>query len=143
MEKEFISYESSIAMKQLGFDEPCFGYYVGLGDNKEDPFKLVQIQSGKGQFEWIDNVYHAPTFSQCFRWFREEYELFTQPNRTVDTPGVWYYFSIATKRTYVCEGSFSYEKAELACLNKLIEIVNDNLVKFEDHFMKDGTPSKQ
>jgi hypothetical protein len=57
------------------------------------------------------------------RWFREKYGLFTQPNRTIDTSGVWYYFSIATKRTDVCEGSFSYEEAELECLKKLIEIV--------------------
>jgi hypothetical protein len=27
MEKEFIPYELSLKMKQLGFDEPCFGYY--------------------------------------------------------------------------------------------------------------------
>jgi hypothetical protein len=28
MNKEFVPYQPSIDMKGLGFDEPCFGYYV-------------------------------------------------------------------------------------------------------------------
>ena len=28
MEKEFVTYEIALELKQLGFDEPCFGYYV-------------------------------------------------------------------------------------------------------------------
>ncbi len=28
MNKEFIPYEQALALKELGFDEPCFGYYV-------------------------------------------------------------------------------------------------------------------
>ena len=27
MEKEFIPYEQALALKELGFDEPCFGYF--------------------------------------------------------------------------------------------------------------------
>ena len=27
MEKEFVTYEIALALKELGFDEPCFGYY--------------------------------------------------------------------------------------------------------------------
>jgi hypothetical protein len=27
MTKEFVSYEEALALKELGFDEPCFGYY--------------------------------------------------------------------------------------------------------------------
>lgn len=28
MQKEFIPYEQALALKELGFDKPCFGYYV-------------------------------------------------------------------------------------------------------------------
>jgi hypothetical protein len=28
MEKDFIPYEESLALKELGFDEPCFGWEV-------------------------------------------------------------------------------------------------------------------
>ena len=27
MNKEFIPYDQALALKELGFDEPCFGYY--------------------------------------------------------------------------------------------------------------------
>ena len=127
MEKEFISYELSIAIKQLGFDEPCFGYYVGLGDNKEDPFKLVQIQSEKGQFEWIDNVYHAPTFSQAFKWFREKFELHSFIDCKWKNLGWEYELVDLNKMEKISPiGNYGYktpEEAELACLIKLIEIV--------------------
>ena len=28
MDKEFFPYEEALALKELGFDEPCFGYYL-------------------------------------------------------------------------------------------------------------------
>ena len=131
MKNEFIPYEQSLVLKELGFDESCFGYYVGLGDNKENLFKLVQIKSEKGQFEWIDNVYHAPTFSQAFRWFRENHFL----NCKIFRDGGWWigivhshededYSSPEDKFNTYDLGVFNtYEEAELACLIKLIEIV--------------------
>jgi hypothetical protein len=126
MEKEFIPYEQALALKELGFDEPCFGYYDIKDNNLRLFFDNLQDASCNSDLKY-DDFKHctAPTFSQAFRWFREKYGLFTQPNRTLDKEGVWYYFSIETKRTDVCEGSFSYEEAELACLIKLIEIVKN------------------
>jgi hypothetical protein len=124
MEQEFIPYEQALALKELGFDEPCFGYYISLGDNKENPFKLIEIQSEKGQFEWTDNVYYAPLYQQAFRWFRDKHELSS-----------WVYNSYMDKYFYTIlqngrivkanESVTTYEKAELACLIKLIEIVKN------------------
>jgi hypothetical protein len=115
MNKEFIPYEQALELKELGFDEPCFGYF----DNTQVKGWLFDTKIK------AETLLFAPTYSQAFRFFRDKYGLFTQPNRTIDTSGVWYYFSIATKRTDVCEGSFSYEEAELACLKKLIQIVKE------------------
>ncbi len=106
MDKEFVPYELALRMKKLGFDEPCF--------NASNILSYHQKSIG------------IPIYQQAFRWFREKYGLFTQPNITVDKKGIWYYFSIETKRTDVCEGSFSYEEAELHCLEKLIEIVEQS-----------------
>jgi hypothetical protein len=50
MDKEFIPHKLSFELKSIGFDEPCFGYHVGLGDNKETPFKFVEIKSEKNNF---------------------------------------------------------------------------------------------
>ena len=122
MIKEFAPYPESLELKELGFDKPCFGYYVGLGDNKEEPFKLVEIQSEKGQFEWIDNVYHAPTFSQAFRFFRENYPELDFGFAKIYNGTNNYHYHINLQWEFF-EGT--YEEAELECLRKLILIVKE------------------
>lgn len=126
---DFVPSEPALILKELGFDEPCFGYYVGLGDNKENPFKLVQIKSEKGQFEWIDNVCHAPTFSQAFRFFRKKYELHSFIDCKWKNIGWEYELVDLNKMEKIsCIGNYGYktpEEAELECLKKLIEIVKN------------------
>jgi len=76
MKEQFVTYEIAKKLKELGFDEPCFGYYVGLGDNKDDPFKLVEIKCEKGQFEHLaDNVFPAPLWQQAIDWLFEKYKI--------------------------------------------------------------------
>jgi hypothetical protein len=88
LKKEFIPYEQSLALKQLGFDESCFGYYVdgelrGINLGMEE---LGGVEPYYQRFGFhtlsnhdIDNpnkiVATAPTFSQAFRWFRDKYLL--------------------------------------------------------------------
>ena len=115
MNKEFVPYEQALQLKKLGFDEPCLGYY---GCHQA----FFWITKTEGYYDGgLDSVVPAPFYRQAFRWFREKYGLFVQPNRTVDIEGVWYYFLIDTKRMDVCGGSFSYEEAELECLKKCIK----------------------
>jgi hypothetical protein len=122
MEKLFVPKAQSIQLRELGFDEPCLAFYNG---------KFLDLDVWDWDYpvgekrKEIGECPQAPTFTQAFRWFREKYRLFVQPNRTVDSEGIWYYFSISSKRTDVCEGSFIYEEAELACLKRLILIVNN------------------
>lgn len=122
MEKEFVPFNESLELKELGFNEPCFGRFDGRGKNKG---KIWYEMPNTGQDSIPVGDVLAPTYSQCFRFFREKHGLFIQPNRTIDFEGIWYYFSIETKRTDICEGSFVYENAELACLKKLIQIVKN------------------
>ena len=59
MEKEFIPYEQALALKELGFDEPCFGYYVPLLDNTQElEIKLIQTNGNK--------IVIAPLYQQAF-----------------------------------------------------------------------------
>lgn len=134
LKEDFTPPEQAAELKELLFDEPCFGYYVGLGDNKEEPYKLVMIHSSKGQFEGADNAFHAPTFSQAFRWFKKKYKIIsvigfyndgeewedTEYNVTISE-----FEHFATHDTFVKEGYVTPEEAELACLVKLIEIVKN------------------
>jgi hypothetical protein len=127
MDKEFVLYAEALELKELGFDEPCFGFFVGLGDNKENPFTLMRIPSEKGQFKWVDNAFHTPTYSQAFRWFREKYKLSGTPHYF--TNGFYCYTINDMKNSKKSNRLFTefetYEEAELACLRKLIEIVKN------------------
>ena len=120
MEKEFVPYELAVKLKVLGFDEECFGYYhVNVGYTKG--YAFCYFDKPKRFKDGFDLL--APTFSQAFRWFREKYNLksFIQPiPDDVDT----YIFAYGTKEIeHDDEDYLKYEEAELACLTKLIEIV--------------------
>lgn len=121
MKKEFVSYELAVKLKALGFDEPCFGYY------SKSKLTIEIIKSGKiftmGLEDSIyfepDNSCLAPTFSQCFRWFREKgYDV----KVVKESPGLYFGF-YWTGAAWIMVGNGTYEASEQACLDKLIEIV--------------------
>ena len=122
MEKEFIPYEQALALKQLGFDEPCFGYYTG--DKKH---LVIRPNMGRRNEDLNDIVCTSPLYQQAFRWFREKYRLDGKPEYFLND---WYCFIINdmkgedTSRRLFTEFP-SYEEAELDCLKKLIEIVEN------------------
>ena len=132
MEKEFVPYQQALDLKELGFDEPCFGYYVELKNPQEGLLKIG-----------LDNDFlQAPTFSQAFRWFREKHKL---NGEVTHLPNVEKYGIITSDMADIKPKDLSknenfergkkvtndfvkyetYEEAELACLIKLIEIIKD------------------
>jgi hypothetical protein len=119
MNKEFIPYEQALALKELGFDEPCFGYYVTV--EVPNPFLVItKISDTQGGYFTF-----APLYSQAFRWFREKYKynhsiVFTQHPFGTDE---YQYMILLDDDEYVEINFKTYEEAELACLKKLIEIV--------------------
>jgi hypothetical protein len=123
MKNEFIPYEQALALKELGFDEPCFGYYL---DNEFQFFADVRSCNTNSEFGFYPT---ALTYSQAFRWFREEYKLEAIVQKADDFS--WYkftiYFYLSDSKGFV--DSYhefnTYEEAELACLIKLIEIVKN------------------
>jgi hypothetical protein len=131
MNKEFVPYAEALALKELGFDEPCFGYYVSV--EVANPFlvttKISDTQGGYFTF--------APLYQQAFRWFREKYVLDSYVKHLYkSTVKVGYFFCIDktdgieyhSMQGTLDSGYFdSYEEAELACLRKLIEIVKEKL----------------
>jgi predicted Zn-dependent peptidase len=136
MEKEFIPYEQALALKEIGFDEPCFGYYLtNLLTNKVKLF----IDDRKG-FSSFEKTTPAPIFSQVFRFFREEHKL-SYSIELIDNSRHYYFdFTIydSENRDYNDEDCFDsckriyndrkfgkYEEAELEALKKLIKIVKN------------------
>ena len=121
MEKEFINYEIELALKELGFDEPCFGYYT------EDKMWRPASYSYEGtEYPW-NSVWPyttAPTFSQAFRWFREKHNLkgHIEAVEYLDETPDTYHWCVFDKFNSGYD-QLTYEEAELECLKKLIEIV--------------------
>ena len=119
MSKEFIPYEEALALKDLGFDEPCLAYY-----NKGELFSFTQIcnEPLKGHYIKMSNRLCAPLYQQAFRWFREKYNMDGKPEYFLNN---WYCYVIndmkGTDKSRRLFTEFpSYEEAELACLRKLI-----------------------
>ena len=126
MNKEFVPYKETLALKELGFDESCFGWYDYLHsftEYKINNSKLVELNMVKESCS-------TPLYQQAFRWFREKYNFHISPTFSTING----YDFIITK--YINEGGIekvlikmvgyksSYEEAELACLQILIENVN-------------------
>ena len=126
IQKEFVPYTEALELKQLGFDEPCFGWY----DSKYQ--EILNYNHTHNSCGWLNgNHCTAPTFSQAFRFFREKYGLRNRNYGSLNYSGtISEYFEIfqyakgtSDKVLSIIVGSLTYEEAELACLRKMIEIV--------------------
>jgi hypothetical protein len=123
MKKEFVPYELAVKLKELGFDEPCLACYIDEEDkdilsfsfDSNDCYQEIEDNELKRNTQFKNSI-TAPTFSQAFKWFREKYDLHLLPSKNVNK---WW----ATFGSWTSEVYDSYEEAELACLDKLIEIV--------------------
>jgi hypothetical protein len=130
MNKEFCTYEQALALKELGFDEPCFGYYQKssvIGDNTILPIIFRDKASNFNDYEYSKlgvPFCSAPLYQQAFRWFREKYNLvFNFISYSIVKPEE-YHWSITWNDEAKASGIVkTYEEAEQACLDKLIQIV--------------------
>jgi hypothetical protein len=127
MKKEFIPYEQALALKELGFDEPCLSSWTyktkeriptlyGCGALLFDTDGLITNQTE-------DIICSAPLYQQAFRWFREKYGLHYRILFGTEK----YAYSILDNKGQVdvvrLHLNIEYEEAELECLKKLIEII--------------------
>lgn len=119
MEKHFVNYNQALALKELGFDEPCLMYI----DEEED---LINDDTA----EWIGAI-KCPLKSQVFDWFRNEHNIqgYIYP-RTIEgykNGRIFTNYVYTIKPLYgdIIESDMfeSYEEAESACIDKLIELV--------------------
>ena len=122
MEKEFIPYEQALELKELGFDEPCFGAWVNnelfITENENPKIQSLSI-----------NQCTTPLYQQAFRWFREKYDLDSFVKHLYKSKiKVGYYFGMDEYKgidfqMYLDDYYKTYEEAQLECLKKLIKII--------------------
>ena len=149
MEKEFTQYTEALALKELGFDEKCYGYFTR--DEEFFYFDVDDLSSAytKNMDNLVVNSVNglectAPLYQHAFRWCREKYNIHAEitwsPSYEYD-PGEWSdaiyeitFVDVSYTKEWKAESpdmqrgngkQLTYEEAELACLEKLIEIVKE------------------
>jgi hypothetical protein len=125
MKKEFANYEQSLAVKELGFDEQCFSFYDSDGELYESEGYY------KKGYNVSDEEVIAPLKQQAFRWFRENYNVLAAVYSNAS--GYLYEWHDSIGGTHRGWSEYegpndsgvwdTYEEAEDACIDKLIEII--------------------
>lgn len=141
MKNNFIPYEQALKLKELGFDEECLMNHYG-----EDRVHIGRLylpsSFGKGKNSEMfgdslrDKDITAILWQQAFDWFREKHKLIVGWDYGNKKHFYWIvsydeklFFEPENKKgdpiTYK-----TYPEAQLACLDKLIEIVeHENNIK--------------
>ena len=135
MEKEFIPYGLALRLKGVGFDELCSAVYFGNGENELFTFNPSIAKESTIRMVELGHI-PCPTFSQVFRWFRDNHrmfhEVFIDTEPTVDKPDKLEFaylilHMVGPEHMYTdkIKGKRydTYEESELACLERLIEII--------------------
>ena len=81
MEKQFVSYEIASKLKELGFNEPCFGIF-DVNNSVYCYAKCEYFESQeKAQYMFGNDkikVTLAPIYQQIVDWFRTKHNLFIE-----------------------------------------------------------------
>lgn len=139
MKKQFIPYELALRLKELGFDEECFGYWHSPMDLEYNPLNNPEDFNTRNQKEC--EIYAggilAPLWQQAFDWFDEK-GLAGEPYSSA----AGYRWSICKSAfnpdencsggTGICDSGYegtndagcydSLHEARFECLTKLIEL---------------------
>lgn len=127
MNKEFLTYGQALALKELGFDEPCIGWYV----SEEYGLEIGAVIKS----DLLRDAILAPLYQQAFRWFLEKYSMFAETTLWGD--GIGYTSSIKEIRQENFKEVYNLGSAtpnrglpnwnknleDLACFNKMLKIV--------------------
>jgi len=115
MNKEFVSYEQALTLKELGFDEQCFMVW-------DSPRTMIPDHEAGSNATNVD----APLKQQVLRWFREKHKLLAIIHQSGDENDKYTFRVYETQYPHMTVGrgdEYNYDDAEDDCINKLIEIV--------------------
>ena len=137
MKNLFVPYEQALHLKELGFNEGCFGYYV-LTETRDYKNGLeirneIELNTLNGyRVNDDESQTTAPLYQQAFRWFREKHGLYhfigldVMNMSSLDDINKFAFKTAIfnSKMDGYDAGNYkSFEEAELACIKKLIQIV--------------------
>lgn len=131
---EFITYTQALELKELGFDELCWAWYNIPDEDVRYCYSEQRSPITNSHEEWSAQIWGKkaeniglPTSSQVFKWFREKYNLLGIVGYCDDNSGKFMSVidNINSDIDYDMNAKDTYEQAELACIDRLIEIVKN------------------
>lgn len=75
MEEQFVTYEIALALKELGFGEPCLAYWVNHEYTAEKEVLVWETVPDCDYNSVSDSETSAPLWQQVFDWFSDKYNL--------------------------------------------------------------------
>ena len=123
MEEHFVNYNQALALKELGFNEPCMS-----SRDMNNGEGLIQIPLKSQVFKWFrdkNNIHSEITWSPSYEydsgeWSNPIYEItFVDVSYTKE----WKAESPDMQRSNGKQ--LTYKEAESACIDKLIEIIKE------------------
>ena len=121
IEREFIPHDRALALKELGFNEECLGWYP----DDTVALSLNGVFIGKPSSGSYKLLAWAPLYQQTFRWFRENHSLIGEIFSQLRPSNKFMYGFKIGGSDIIFDGFKTYEEAELACIDKLIELVKE------------------
>jgi len=115
MENNFLPYQESLELKELGFNEKCAAHYLGDGEEylelKWEIYRNDSINTSK--------LIQAPLYQQAFKFFRDKYNFLYSIGKTNISV---YHIPVANYHsTFMLQDNASYEMAELETIKAFIE----------------------
>lgn len=117
------THEQSLALKEIGFDIPTRDYYDKSGNlcNHDGYFWNYN------QKNLLEDITSAPTHSEVLQWAREKKGIHGEVSilEWDKEYAIWYYIKPEAEVPSLPEFYPSWDEAESALVNKIIEIIKE------------------
>ena len=108
MKKEFVTYEIALSLKELGFSEPCLGFFdkelflFCLVDQKSDcEINTITYKNGLNNIIAdinYETIIIVPLYQQVTDWFREKHNIHIEVELTDNTMQFYYQYCIVDSK---------------------------------------------
>lgn len=127
MKSLFVSNEQAFKLNELGFNEKCLKKTVHKKEcickvNGSCPLPNVHCQYPDCEIDKSITPVELPLFSQAFAWIRDNFSINSYIRHD---EGSELYYDYVINDTVYDYMSDTYEEAEIACLDKLIETLEN------------------
>lgn len=121
-QNQFCSYEISLAFKELGFNELCFGFYYNENNFEIAIPDVVEVICDKF------NHIKAPLWQQVIEWFRNLHNIYIwiSYSKGYDNPYSGYIITLNKTNGITTGYSKSYEESRKRVILKAIELCKNS-----------------